>query len=162
MKMSKINLGDFFELQLNERYKACIIKGNLYNLNEDICNKISNYFDAPVIDLIDLFISNEEMTKQIDVFDVNELKILLGNYGNKNDVILVYGLDMLWNIWPFYEKNRFLKMIEMDTMSPFRNVMYVFFMKKDHVLSTSSIKNTYNNSRIIDITEVVIGGTGNG
>jgi hypothetical protein len=162
MNRNKIVLEDFFDLQVNERYKACIIEGNLYNLNKDICNKIANALNAPLIDLIKVFINNEEISKKIDLFDVEELKLLLKDYGNKHEIILVYGLDMAWNIWSSYEKKRFIKMVEMDTVSPFRNVLYIFFMRKDHTLKTTTLKNTLNYSRIIDINEVVIGGARNG
>ncbi|MFC0525912.1 hypothetical protein ACFFGV_20250 [Pontibacillus salicampi] len=157
---NRIDLGKFIEDQSNERYKSFIVLANILTFTEDIKEKIIDSVEGNHLDLIQIFKSNRELSKNIDVFDVDNLKSLLNQSDNNSEIIFVTGLDMIWNIWTDFEKNRFVKMIEKDTISsPFSNKLYCFFMIKDQYISQIELLNTYGKSRVVPIDKFIIRGT---
>lgn len=153
----QIDISRLVELQKAERYKALIILGNLYNLNLNIGKKLSDILQGSYINLIDEFIRENSLNSQIDVFDCNDLKDYLKKISS-SDVIVVDGIDMLWCVWSQYEKERFLKMVEKNTISPLSDVVFIFLCIKNDVLSSCNWHNTFNLPRVVDLDDIRIGG----
>lgn len=156
---NKIDLVDFVEEQINERYKAFIIIVNILTFTKELIDKIVSNANGSHIDLIEMFNNNSELANRIDVFNSDDLKELLKNLEYDSEIIFVSGIDLLWNVWNDFEKNRFLKMIEKNTISsPISNKVYCFFMYKDPITSQLNLYNTYGRSRAIPIDQFVLRG----
>lgn len=157
---NSINLTNLVNVQKTERYKALLVIGNIHSLSPNIGSVIANSLNARYISTVDEFVQTDSRSAYIDTFDPDDLKKMLRDIvTSTEEVVVVEGLDMLWSVWSPSTRNRFLKMLEMDTISPYKHIVFIFLCLKDDQLMKCDWKNDANHSsRVIDINDILLGG----
>ncbi|OME80091.1 hypothetical protein BK120_19820 [Paenibacillus sp. FSL A5-0031] len=157
---NSIHLNDLVEVQKTERYKAIIILGNIHSLSPNVGSDIASALEAKYISIVDEFVQNQLRNTCIDTFDPDDLKNTLRELVTPTEeVVVLEGIDMLWTVWSTSMRNRFLKMIEMNTISPYRDTVFIFLILKDDQLMKCDWKNDAHHSpRVMDINEILLGG----
>ncbi|WP_313638278.1 hypothetical protein [Paenibacillus sp.] len=161
---SSINLHNLVNVQKTERYKAILVIGNIHSLSPNIGSVIANSLNARYISTVDEFVQTDLRSACIDTFDPDDLKKMLRDIVTSNEeVVVVEGIDMLWSVWSSSMRNRFLKMLEMDTISPYKHTVFIFLCLKDDQLMKCDWKNDANHSpRVVDINDILLGGPQDG
>src|SRR5690606_594513 len=106
------------------------------------------------------FSGNKFFSERIDTFDSEELKTLLRNkVESSDDAVIVDGIDMLWTTWSSFEKNRFLRMVEMNTIAPNKSTVLIFVFLKDKQLQGCKwVNDALHLPRVLDVNEIMLGG----
>lgn len=146
--------------QRSERYKALIFLGNLFNMTPENGKSIADILNAQYINIISEFSDNKSYAIKIDVFDADDLKKLLQLKTSRSEpIVVVDGIDMLWTIWSRYEKDKFMRMVEKNTISPYSNVVYIFLCIMDENLKEIQwLNDAHHSPRIVNVSELTMGG----
>lgn len=157
---NRFNLVELAHNQKTERYKAMLILGNIYSLSPGIGSAIADALKANCISIVDEFVRNKSLGENVDTFGAEDLKQLLREMVRPSEeVVVVEGIDMLWSIWSTFERNRFLRMLEMDTISPYKETVFLFLcLKDDQLIKCDWLNDALRTPRVLDINDIVMGG----
>lgn len=157
---NQFTLRTLTQAQKMERYKALLIIGNIHALTPSVGRAIASALEAVHISIVDEFIMNPSHCTNIDTFDTDDMKKLLRNKTSPSDeIVLVEDIGMLFSVWSAYERTKFLRMVEMDTISPYKNIVYIFLCLKDEQLKKCGwVNDVHHWPRVLDVNDIVLGG----
>ena len=148
-----VDVAELISFQGKEQYKALMVQGPAASGKSILAKRLARKTKAKYIDLLQVFIDDENLSKSIDTFDVSSFKKYLLNLGTNEAVIIVDNIDFLVNTWSEREKGEFLNLIEKLRSNETRKV-FCFFAQEEEIFYSKSILNSRNESRIIHLRQV--------
>ena len=99
-----------------ERYRAVILhaapeKGTAVT---KFAQKVCAQAGGKYLDLLDLFITNQELSQQIDSFSPHKLRALLIENSKGSDILFLDRADFLLDTWRRGERQDFYRMLEVQ------------------------------------------------
>ena len=111
-----LDIFEYFTQLDQERYRAVIIhaapeKGPaVTKFFQKVCARAGGKY----IDLLDLFIQNQELSERIDRFSPEKLRALLIEHSKGNNLLFLDRADFLLDTWGKRERQEFFRLIEIQ------------------------------------------------
>jgi predicted AAA+ superfamily ATPase len=154
--MSKNGLIDLIQLidfQTKEQYKAVMILGPANCGKTRFAKLLAEKIGAKYIDLLEIFVDDENLSKSIDTFDVFGLKKYLLKLTTEEQVIIVDNIDFLVSTWSEREKGEFLNLVDKLRSNETKKT-FCFFAQEEGIFDSKCILNSRNESRIIHLNQI--------
>ena len=154
--MSKNDLTDIIQLinfQTKEQYRAVMILGPANCGKTRFAKRLAEKINAKYIDLLEIFVDDENFSKSIDTFDVLSLKKYLLKLATEEPVIILDNIDFLLNTWSEREKGEFLNLIDKLRSNETKKTL-CFFVQEEDIFDSKRILNSRNESRIIHLDQI--------
>lgn len=146
----KIKIIDYIHTQLKERYKTFALYGPAMNGKSALAKKLADKTGALYIDLLAEFVSNIDLSSNIDIFEPKDLKDYLRKSAFNGRLIIIDNIDFLINTWDNLNKEHFLNFIDKDEYK----IAYCFILQESKFLRESNVVNSLGQSRIFNVYNV--------
>ncbi len=146
----KIKVIDFIQTQLKERYKTFALYGPAMNGKSELAKKLADKTGVLYIDLLAEFVSNIDLSSNIDIFEPKDLKDYLRKLAFNGRLIIIDNIDFLINTWDNLNKEHFLNFIDKDEYK----IAYCFILQELKILRESNIVNSLGQSRVLNVYNV--------
>ncbi|MBZ9688459.1 hypothetical protein G9F72_019195 [Clostridium estertheticum] len=148
-----MDIQQFIEEQLKERYKHFIIYGSPMQGKTKLAMMISNVFNGRYLDLLNIFELDINKKNSIDIFGPSKLISLIKEYYEIDKGILVIDqMDFLINTWSENEFREFLGFVDQNQS----NICCIFIMHNYRILERETLikDNDKGNKRLVSIFEI--------
>ena len=148
-----IDLVQLIDFQTKEQYRTVMILGPANCGKTRFAKLLAEKINAKYIDLLEIFVDDENLSKSIDTFDVFSLKKYLLKLATEEPVIIVDNIDFLVNTWSDREKGEFLNLIDKLRSNETKKT-FCFFAQEEGIFDSNRILNSGNESRIIHFDQI--------
>lgn len=146
-----MNISQFIDEQLKERYKNFIIYGPINNEKTKIAKNIAKKMNGEYFSLIEIFRTDISLKSEIDTFDPIKLNNFIKRELVKDKkLIIIDEIDFLINTWNDYEFSEFMKYVERTE----ENVCCIFILENHRLLRKFNFENDKGKKRIINIYDI--------
>lgn len=144
----KKDFGEYIKSLGTQKYRSIIIHHNSFSAMEQFAQSAANKYGGEYIDLLGYFKDNSQIA--IDVFDVEELEILLKRLSLGNPFLCIDKINFLIDTWSGGEKTVFYGLIRNVWNSFYKHTKatLVFFIHTFDELEQQKIADSSGNSRI--------------
>jgi len=144
----KKDFGKYIESLGTQKYRSIIIHHNSLSAMEQFAQFAANKHGGKYIDLLDYFKDNPEFS--VDVFDVEELEILLKRLSYGHSFLCIDKINFLLDTWSRDEKTAFYGLIKNVWNSFYKDTeaTLIFFIHTFDELEQQKITDSSSNSRI--------------
>lgn len=146
-----MNILDFIDEQLKERYKNLIIYGPALEGKTKLGQVIAEKKNGLYIDLLQVIKTDDEIKRKIDTYNPNKFESFLGSYyKDGKNLIIIDQMDFLVNVWDDKQLEEFLKFVERSQ----EDYCCIFILQTHNLLKKYEFLNDKGKSRIINIYEI--------
>lgn len=153
-----MNLEEFIQEQLHERYKHFVIYGPALYGKTQLAKSIANDFEGLYVDLLKEFYEDPNKRDTIDIFGPQRLMVYIKRLppGNKN-VVVIDQLDFLLNTWDENQMREFFVFVDQNQS----DVCFIFFMHNYRLLEKEDLVkvNDKGRPRLINMFNIKQGGS---
>ena len=144
----KKDFGKYIESLGTEKYRSIIIHHNSFSAMEQFAKSAAKKYGGQYCDLLGYFKDHPEIS--IDVFDVEELEILLKKLSAVHSFLCIDKINFLLDTWSGDEKTSFYGFIRNVWNSFYKDTQatLVFFIYTYEELKQPKITDSSGNSRI--------------
>ena len=139
----------------NEKFRSFIIHSNDEMRSNNFVKEVAFKLKGKFIDLRQLFENDPILYKALDSFNTSKLNELLKKEANHEKLVFVSNIAFLWDTWNDSEKANFLTLVDKQWNSFFKETKatLVFNLPPDHILQSTTIKDTRGKSRIKEMND---------
>lgn len=151
-----IDIIDYLDYLGQERYRAVIIhtipekSTALTAFSLKLCEKASGKY----LDLLDMFISDDNLNTQIDNFDPEEFRNLLIKESSSETLLVVDRVDFLLDTWRKMERKQFFRLMEnqWDSFKENMKAKLIINMQTTQEIGSIKINDSQGESRIFKLS----------
>ena len=144
----KNDFGKYIESLGTQKYRSIIIHHNSFSAMEQFAQSAAKKYGGKYYDLLGYFKDNPKIV--VDVFDVEELEILLKRLSRGHYFLCIDKINFLLDTWSGDEKTAFYGLIKNVWNSFYKDTeaTLVFFIQTFDELEQQKISDSSGNSRI--------------
>lgn len=144
-----IDILQLIKFQATEQYRTLMVMGpancGKTKFAKLVAEKLGN---AKYVDMLQLFVNDEELSKSVDTFEVSRLKKYLLALKADEPVIIIDNIDFIVNTWSEREKGEFLNFVDKLRNNETKKT-FVFFIQEEDVFGSKLIINSRKENRIL-------------
>jgi hypothetical protein len=107
-----IDFSDYLEYLGSQKFRSIIICSENPSSLSKFVKKASKRYKGKYIDLLELFRDSEDLSKNIDIFGVEDLLSMLLVESNGQSFLIIDRIDFLLDTWQKEAKVAFFRMVE--------------------------------------------------
>ena len=145
-----MNIEEYVEQQINERYKAFIVCGSGLTGKTQLAKKIADIREGVYLDVLQMISDNEVLKQKINGISPEEIMKLIDVKGH--DFIVADQLDIVFSLWSEGKQREFIRRIDMKSNgSCLMIVLHNYkLLEQDGLMKN----NSHGNKRILNIAEL--------
>jgi len=147
-----IDFFDFIEYIKQERYRSCIIHYEKPSILSKYMKKVSNLYSHEIhyFNIINYFKENNSITTELDLFNNLKFFELLTNISKGKKVLLIDGLDLLFDTWDNNTKQMFFNTLKTgwDSFKDNYTTILIFCLITTEDLKSLRIDDSRGNNKI--------------
>lgn len=140
-----------------ERYRAVILHATpekgvaVTKFVQKVCTQMSGKY----VDLLDLFIQNQELRERIDSFGPEQFHTLLVKYCEGTRFLIIDRADMILDTWSHRERQDFFRLIkdQWDSYKDGMKAKLVICLQTSQEINGLSISDSQGHSRVLRLSD---------
>lgn len=152
-----LDVFEYLSLLDQERYRAVILHATpekglaVTKFAKKVCTQKSGKY----VDLLDLFIQNQELRERIDSFSPEKFRTLLIEYCKGTGFLFIDRADMILDTWSHGERQDFFRMIknQWDSYKDGMKAKLIICLQTSQEIEGLSIPDSQGHSRVLRLSD---------
>lgn len=139
--------------QTTEQYKTLMIMGPANSGKTQFAKLLALKLRAKYLDMLELFVDSEDLSKSIETLEVSRLKKYLLALRVEESIIIIDNMDFIVNTWSEREKGEFLNLVDKLRSNETKKT-FVFFLQEDDIFVSKRFLNSRKENRILLLDQI--------